>query len=821
MKTTLLTWAVLLMGQTTDDALAPWASNHHPTDVAKRHVQEISEGRVENVVVQGGTMDGRNCRSPQGVWQPFAQTWESNRSVRMENVGATDVVNPWLSNGQNDFRSLDRIVARAIEPQMTDKDKARAIWWQQVQHRFHLEGDNNELLDPVKVFNVYGYNTCGNDSICLAGLWRKVGLKVAPARLVGHCVTQVFYDGAWHLMDGDMHSIYLLRDNEAVAGEQDLVRDHDLIRRTHTQGILEPDRRAGDEWESSIYVFEGKVTGDRNSATSALNMTLRPGEAIVWRWGHSSPIKYHGSRPPRFPDRLCNGLWEYRPDFNRPFWRAGATTVESIRERDGGLVAEEGKTGIVVWLMSSPYIFVGGKLEVDGTGARFELSWDGKSWHEVERSLDGLFPPDGPARYRYYLKCELSEGASLRRLAIKNDLQMAPLTLPGMGIGANAFTYTDESASNRRVRITHEWVERSATRPPEAPVEPVFPPAGGAADGTEIVFQWRPPRDPDGEAIADYHFELSARADMKWPLSMSFTKLISRTADAGRARYTLPGPGLLNPDTQYFWHVRAQDAKGVWGPWSATWSFTPRGPAPPRDVSLLFDRERNRGVLRWAPNSRGRKPAAYRVYASDEKGFSVSDRPYKVTVGVSEKMPAEFPANFVAETSDGELEVVGPQVKLLGANKAFYRVVAVDAAGIRSGPSDYAASPRPIIASAPVTRARKGIAYRYPVAAIRSLGDLRTRVVNGKETMNFWDVERLRFEIQRGPRWLTIDQATGLLSGTPDRSGTAEVVVSATLERDARRLDEAALKWGIEKVASSGTETVGSATQSFAIEVRP
>src|SRR5215831_16153613 len=103
MGTTLLTWAVLLLGATTDDASAPWASNHHPTDVAKGHVQEITDRWVEYVVVQGGTMDGRNCRSPQGVWQPFEQTWESNRSVRMENVGATVVVNPSLSNGRNDF----------------------------------------------------------------------------------------------------------------------------------------------------------------------------------------------------------------------------------------------------------------------------------------------------------------------------------------------------------------------------------------------------------------------------------------------------------------------------------------------------------------------------------------------------------------------------------------------------------------------------------------------------------------------------------------------------------------------------------------------
>jgi hypothetical protein len=821
MGTMLLTWAMLLLGTTSDDALAPWASNHHPTDVPKQHVQEIGEKRVEYVVVQGGTMDGRNCQSPQGVWQPFEQTWESNRSVRLENVGETNVVNPWLSNGRNDFRSLERIVARAIEPGMSDRDKARALWWQEVQHRFHLEGDNNELLDPVKVFNIYGYNTCGNDSICLAGQWRKAGLKVAPARLVGHCATQVFYDGAWHLMDGDMHSIYLLRDNETIAGEQDLVRDHDLIRRTHTQGLLQTDSRAGDEWESSIYVFEGRVAGDRNSPSTALSMTLRPGEAIEWRWGHRNPVKFHGSGPPRFPDRLCNGLWEYHPDFKQSSWRAGATTVESIRDGDDGIVAEEGKTGTVVWTMSSPYVLVGGTLETEGTGARFQLSWDGNSWHEVDRNLDRLFPPEGPARYRYFLKCELSRAARLRRLGVRNDLQMAPLTLPGMAVGSNAFVYTDETASQRRVRITHQWVERSASRPPEVLPKPVFPPSRGVIDGTDIVFQWRPASDADGDAISDYHFELSARADMRWPLSMNFAKLISRTADAGRTRYTLPGRGLLNPDTEYFWHVRARDDAGVWGPWSPTWSFTTRGPTPPQGVVLEYNRERNRGILRWAPRPLGRKPVAYRVYASDEKGFSVSDQPYKVTVGASEKMPLEFPANFVVETSATELEVIGPHVKLPAANKAFYRVVAVDAEGQRSGPSDYAAAPRPIIVGAPVPNAKKGVEYRYPVAVIRSLGDLRTRVINGKETMSFWDVEQIRFRIQRGLSWLKINEATGLLSGTPDRSGTTEVIVAATLERDLRRLDEEALKWGIEKVTSSGTETVGDATQSFVIDVGP
>ncbi|HVX11453.1 MAG TPA: hypothetical protein VHC22_09750 [Pirellulales bacterium] len=815
-----VTCTVLLLLTAADDAHLPWASNHHPTDRTREHVQEIADAHEEYVVVQGGTMDGHNCRSPQGVWQPFEQTWESNRWVRMENVGQSDVVNPWLSNGRNDFGSLDRIAASAIRPGMTDGEKAIALWWQEVQHRFHYEGDNDELLDPVKVFNVYGHNTCGNDSICLAGLWRKAGLRVAPARLVGHCATQVFYDGAWHLLDGDMQSIYLLRDNQTVAGEQDLVHDHDLIRRTHTQGILQPEGRAGDEWESSIYVFEGQVTGDRNSAESSLKMTLRPGEAVVWRWGHLDPVKYHGPHAPRFPERICNGSWEYRPDFSSPGWRAGATTAESVSAFDGRLLPEEGKTGHIVWKMSSPYALVGGRLEADGGGITFQLSWDGQSWHKVDRDLDPFFPSDGPARYGYFLKCELAPGARLGRLAILNDVLMAPLTLPGMRVGTNRFTYADESAE-RRVRISHGWVERSASRPPAAPAAPVFPPASGEVDGTEIAFRWQSAADPDGDAITDYHFELSIRADMQWPLSMSFAKLISRTADVGQSRYTLPGPGLLNPDTEYFWHVRAKGEQGVWGDWSRTWSFVARGPAAPRDVRLEFDAESKRGTLRWAHSELGRKPVSYRIYASDEKGFSVSDRLYKVTVGTSQSLPTEFAANFVAETSDAELAVVGPDVSLAGANRAFYRVVAVDGAGNHSGPSDYAAAPRPLIASAPVTRARKGTEYRYPVATIRSLGDLRTRVVDGKEIMNFWDIERPRFGIERGPRWLKIDAATGLLSGTPDDSGTSEVVVSVALEHNMRRLDESALKWGVEKVVSSGRESTGKATQSFTIRVDP
>jgi hypothetical protein len=669
----------------------------------------------------------------------------------------------------------------------------------------------------VKIFNVYGYNTCGNDSICLAGLWHKAGLKASPCRAVGHCISQVFYDGRWHVHDGDMHSIYLLRDNETVAGEQDVMRDHDLIKRTHTHGIMQPEDRSGDEHEASLYVFEGAVNGERHCPEgTSMGFTLRPGEALTWRWGHLNPIKFHGI-PPGCPDATANGLWEYRPDLAKETWRKGAASVDAIRVDANGLAAEEGKTGSIVWRIASPYVLVGGNLDLEGHGAKLELSWDGKAWQEIAGNLDKALAPGGPARYRYYLRCQLSGDAHLKKLAIVNDLQMAPLTLPAMVVGSNAFVYTDKSPAERKVRITHAWVERSASRPPDAPPAPVFPAAGAAVDGTDVVFQWKPPGAADGDRITDYFFELSAYPDMRWPLSMNFARLTSRT-DAGKAQYTLPSAGLLASETKYFWHVCAKNSKGVWGPWGATWSFTPHSAEPPLDVAIDYDPNRGSGVLRWKANPAGRKAVKFRIYGSDEKGFTASDTDYKVTVGQSKDLKPQFPANFIAETTANELPVLGVADQP-AANKTYYRVVALDEQGKRSGPSDFASAPRPVIYSRPVSSAKVGEAYIYQCAANRSLGDLRTRQINGKEIPSFYDIETPKFALQQGPKWLKINAETGELSGMPDATGKAEIAVVAVIERENRKLDDDTLKWGNEKVVSNAVERVGEAVQRFVIDV--
>jgi hypothetical protein len=117
------------------------------------------------------------------------------------------------------------------------------------------------------------------------------------------------------------------------------------------------------------------------------------------------------------------------------------------------------------------------------------------------------------------------------------------------------------------------------------------------------------------------------------------------------------------------------------------------------------------------------------------------------------------------------------------------------------------------------TQAKVGAEYRCQLQTNRSLGDLRLRMAEGKETANFWDIEKPKFAIEKGPGWLKIDAATGMLSGTPDSAGKVDVEIIVTIDQQVRKLDDSTLGWGIEKVISTSTERVGSATRRFSIEV--
>ena len=121
--------------------------------------------------------------------------------------------------------------------------------------------------------------------------------------------------------------------------------------------------------------------------------------------------------------------------------------------------------------MRSPYAFVGGRLEVEGTGAKFSLSWDGTKWHEVGDGLDALFHSRTRAtpatNTGSSASCRRGRGSSAWPSSTTCKWRRSPC--PGWSSGRTASRYTDQSTGPRQVRLTHEWVERSLSRPPAAP----------------------------------------------------------------------------------------------------------------------------------------------------------------------------------------------------------------------------------------------------------------------------------------------------------------------------------------------------------------
>jgi len=281
----------------------------------QRHVQSIATSSQEYSVKVGGSVDGESLRDPVGYGN-YIQSWENNLWTRLENVGSEIVVNPWIHiDGQRRWHCIEQIVESVVEPDMSEADRARAIWEFARRHRYHRTTRDDEVKDTVKMLNVYGYTLCWDEAYTLSNLWQAAGLNIRRGLPHGHCTTEVFYDGGWHLLDSDEHLLVLNRDNETIAGETEISRDHDLMKRSHAYGILSPEDRRGSEDVASLFCHAGGRAGSRpRIGDHRMDLSLRPGEALTWNWGDRG--RYHGYGDP--PPRFCNGALSWSPPWIGP-----------------------------------------------------------------------------------------------------------------------------------------------------------------------------------------------------------------------------------------------------------------------------------------------------------------------------------------------------------------------------------------------------------------------------------------------------------------------------------------------------------------------
>lgn len=348
-------------------------------------------------------------------------------------------------------------------------------------------------------------------------------------------------------------------------------------------------------------------------------MTLRPFEKLIrnWKGGekyydyvrHNRRLEtgYEWAKPMRYGD----GQIIWKPDlksalvpsfFNRneaPGFEVlnGQSPAVHVVHKNGGIYDLPERAIIST---ETPYTILGGTLKAtfyrgaasewdrltatvtSRTGPVSNRIWsapDGVTGYiDAEIDLDKvLFPSGERGRHDYGVEFNFMANenndpptqSGLETLELVTDIQVSSYSLPALSKGRNIIRYRDETPGEHKVKITHIWRERDDNQPPAISDGPVVPADGETINSLAPVFKWPKVSDPDkSDKITNHCILISFDPRCRWPVATALHK----ETDSGQSEWQLP-EGWLNPDTTYYWKVKAQDSRGVWGEWSNIYKF--------------------------------------------------------------------------------------------------------------------------------------------------------------------------------------------------------------------------------------------------------
>src|SRR4051812_17952901 len=132
-----------------------------------------------------------------------------------------------ISDKVPDVSSIEAWKKSFIREGMSDREKALAVWKSVVsfQHQNappaeYLQSPENAVLDPIKMFNVYGYSLCSVFAGNVAGLSREAGLTARNQTVVRHCVAEIHYEGEWHMLDASLVNYFPKPDGKLASVDE-------------------------------------------------------------------------------------------------------------------------------------------------------------------------------------------------------------------------------------------------------------------------------------------------------------------------------------------------------------------------------------------------------------------------------------------------------------------------------------------------------------------------------------------------------------------------------------------------------------------------
>ena len=335
-----------------------------------------------------------------------------------------------LTDKWPDVSSLEDWKKSCIKEGMTDKDKALAIFNTEVAYQMtegvpkeYLQRDK-DVVDPIKLFNVYGATWCSVSAANVMCLARYCGMPARGRTINNHCIMEIFYDKAWHMFDADLVEYYPKADGtiaslqEIVEGVQAWLKEHpdfpvqrqdqkqarykwmkhhnwktegpDILSRGafyDAQGWL-PDGNWA--WGDTIFQFS-KINNTYECCYSMgyrVNVQLRAGERLTRNWSNKGLClaALDGGKPwksldwevgkaalrhlPKWgdlaPGRIGNGTLQYEVPLASGEFRRGALAAENLaaqaedQQTPAVHVKDPAAPAVLDIRMPSSYVYLGG-----------------------------------------------------------------------------------------------------------------------------------------------------------------------------------------------------------------------------------------------------------------------------------------------------------------------------------------------------------------------------------------------------------------------------------------------------------------------------
>ncbi|HOX06367.1 MAG TPA: hypothetical protein PK280_08200 [Planctomycetota bacterium] len=392
-----------------------------------------------------------------------------------------------VSDSVPDWSSRENFVKSALSGWKTDEEKAIAQFrW---MHRCRRVGsfapeDSRPVLDPILFFNSYGITFCSMIAEMNISLWEARGLKGRLINLPGHVVSEVFYDGAWHMFDNDFCN-YFINEKGQVAGAEELgasrihgdtqnlkpgeyyIFDHcptasaprgHIFQGPNSWWIIEVAR----DWYPNSKEVKPRLDVTGAHAGHRFILGLRPNESYTRHWRPlGTGVNYarlfsngkdpaeDGGSPLR--NSRGNGEWVWTPDLSDPSVLFASENVEctkdGIKAKDPAKPASAtfrvmaGNVATSATVLLWPQRMRVGKepftLSVSGNGG---LSWSPVVLTQTESRLTefrGTFAEPIAGRLEYLLKVAFAAETGLRFIQVNTITQVNPRTLPALKLGKN------------------------------------------------------------------------------------------------------------------------------------------------------------------------------------------------------------------------------------------------------------------------------------------------------------------------------------------------------------------------------------------------